>query len=47
MILSKNAFTGYTFEHAWGDGVAGKNSFAFVKMYRMGLIIEEDFLEVI
>ena len=23
MILSKNAFTGYTFEHSWGDGVAG------------------------
>ena len=30
MILSKNAFTGYTFEHSWGDGVAGN---VLIKVY--------------
>ena len=40
MILSKNAFTGYTFEHSWGDGVAGNVLIKAIELIFTNYILE-------
>ena len=46
MILSKNAFTGFTFEHAWGDGVAGMDPLIYTRSLSVYSVIAKCFVEL-